>query len=1516
MTRTRHAVPPTGGQWNFAGVLYQLLVTLRTGLHAVIAEVASGEDAASVRLIVEPDCGGDAQTLTQGLRRVDQIKIRRGAKPWTTQSLIEGVLPDLFKALSPCAPTTRFRFVTDNLNGTEKLAEFFADCQSLDREGQDHEALDALTKSYRWGQARVTAATLFAHAVATIAPGNLQAVWRFLCEVEIVGMSEAEANAEVEVILRDMVDDPQQVSIRRNALVQALLDLGAARSTIDGAALLRSVGLEPDRLSHPARLPGLLREALARELVRQHYDRRNDVRPEPSLPDAGLILLSGDSGQGKTWRMCQAALGMAEGGQAVVFLPATGTLADIERELLDRIWPAHLGPHPRLARAAALVSPKLGRGGFWLTLCLDDLTDPALARSLLRSEWDALGIRILITGQDRIAGLLRSLSDGISVQTVPDFTMSELRERLRRAGRDPALIPDDVLESLSRPIMAELYCRIPGTENWTGVTEYALMDHYWRWATREHRDQSLHLSDASAVLALVGALLDGQTPYPWPPSQVRRLNIPPETPPRLIATGLLAETEDGAIALSHSRLLNWAAAEEMARRLLEGEGDVAGLAARLDALDDLRTPAGEPVGRVLTYAMFDLYWMLCRRTAPGRVGELSIRHLQAPVSRADARHFFTEGLANLGTPVIPVLDWLSRRGDADEAQRWRMEIAAAFAALGPDAEDEVARVALELVTDDVGDSRTIGLKVLKTIPAPFALDQLWAIHRERRAALARADARGGDGDWHGAYSRSNASYAALQRATRARPDWIVDVAPSVDIRADADQLIWLIHGLDWSTAQAVWRRCKAPLLALYAAGDHGAARIIRRLGDREELPRILAGLEETGVDCVCWFDALARLDPDQALTALASIDPDELASTGHWWMPGLALRTRNRFGDAIRHALGGRPRDDDPILMELGLLYQNKTDLLDPDTLDLLIDNYQTCLEADAAGTTSGRITRRHVRGLLASIKEPALLERLAARAGSRFEALLTKCAIANPGRVSMTVDRDGTDYHRILAAIGGAGYDALVSAELDRPNVHGRTDGVTAAQWTRDPEVLRKLEALALDPDDDTYRQIQLMQTLATHRVDRGLAAMVRQGSPVFLNAIDVRDGGPPIGAEILEEIRALLDHSDPAERRIGLNLCGFLDRDTGGRLMAPLLIDRQATDEEAGLIVSIFTQTEYYEPDFLGLIRTRLDRSDTGLSAARYLAGHGDADARAAVVDWLDTHPLTQMNASEPPIAFHLLQFEDSRPGALRFLSRLAASSLGRSHEGEVLSVLAENGDAEARRRLETLANRSPRNGTGAIIPAIRALSQELPREGQAAAERLFRRSNDLGAAAILLRQVPEEGLNLLLPAYPAATVANQWGMGRVLRSATARETILERLRTMADSQDSADRRTAADLAGWMPFEEPIIWLDYLVSDPDPDVENAALVALRRRSADANAAELIEALPRQPRSRQWAWLCALIELSDPSHLTTIGDPRSIHDLLATLGEDFGQEAERLIERRRRYLKAASDQAQRERDR
>lgn len=1504
----------TGGQWNFSGVLYQLLATLTSGLSAMVEEVETGVDAASVRIVVEPNKGGDAQLLQPSRRRVDQIKIRRGASPWTTRILVEAVLPDLFKAARNQPGPSQYRFITDNLDGAAAFAGLPASIRALDAAGKGFADLDTLEQPFRWGSDRISSAQLFTKIAETLKASERE-LWEFLARVEIVGWSEAAITVEVDAILAELVNEREEIAIKRKALCQHLLDLGKVGGSLSVEALLQAIDLNPSRLTHARRLPALLHEQVKEATRHARYSPAMDVRAAPVILDAPLLVLSGDSGQGKTWRLCRAALERAEAGKCVLLLSAQGTLADIEARIVEHVWLTGFDRRLPLTRIAERLRLKLAdTNGVWLTVYLDDLTDPRLATELAQIPWASHGIRIVISAQNRITRMLSLAVEDLREVAVPDFTVSELRAYLGRSGRDPNLLPDDVLLSLLRPVLAAIYCRIPGSERWAAVSEYELMDRYWTWTTGEHREQKLHASDHFAVLALAGTVLDGTPLYPWPPSVAHRCGLTEVVRDRLITVGVLREDAEGGMQVSHDRVLNWAVAGEIERRFLEGELTVQEVADLLGRLDKIASPRADQIGRRLGYVLHDLLWKLTRKAKPEEVGALASLIIRSGVASHDHAYFFKDGLGSLGAPVISVLSWMARQQYSKQEWLFPRYVVSAFIAVAPAARSEVVAAAHALVADDVEQSRSVGLDILRQIPAPEALDVLWAINKQRHADRERAKANGER--WSELQLAKEQSFSALSCAAREGPDWLQAKALSVTEEGDADQVMWLLTQLDIRIARPMWMAAKANLLARVSETTTAAAQALRWFRDRDELARIESALEKTEqyVTAV-WFNALAYLAPGAAVQHLGRLTDGALLGTSHWWLHGLLRRVGPRVHASLIAAFTDK-RGHEHAVTELAMLYSGEQDLLDSVTFDWLIDGYEASLAADETAISGPSNGARHLRSFIAAVTSPALLQRLAARKGSLLEQRLTRAAIAREGRLSRWLDRDGVEYHRILGAIGGQGYDELVLAELDRPSPHARTDGVIASTWTKSPEIKAKLERIAESAQDDTFDQVVLMHALAAHRADAGLRAMVQSGSPVFLRAVQIRDDGPPWAGEDLTHIEQLLKSNRADERLHGINLCGFLAREAAGALLAPIFEGDAASEEEIGLARGVLFHLGYYRPTFLRLLTNHMQRDDRGISTANYLVWHGDAEARAVVVEWLAAHPLTRLNTSELSISFGLLEHPDSAPGARAFLKRLWQRGLTFGNEGEILSALAEAGDNEASAALDAVAYQKPRRGTGSVVTAIRALRKTSPDEAFAAAERFYHRTRAPAAAYLLLECDAGAGAGILLDDYADASVPVRHQIGRLLRRAAPRTLLVDRLNRMSTSDESDTRLAAAELAAWLPFEEPVAFLDRLVDDESETVEKAALAALRQRQADAECAELMDSLSNQPKPRQWAWLHALVQRGDPAHLTDPKDPRSIHGLLDRLGDEFREEASRLLERRTKDLEKDADKLEKDRHR
>lgn len=1502
MTVKQKPVARTGGQWNFSGVLYQLLVTLKSGLTAVVEEVALDRDSASVRIVVEPDKGGDAQTIDVGKRTVDQIKIRRGTDPWTTRTIIEAVLPDLFKATGDKSAQTRFRFLTDNLEGTTAFASFLATVRNFDAQGKGPANLDTLERPFRWGAERVSPESLFTRIGSVLDAPDAE-VWTFLTAIDIVGWSQAAISGEIDAILTELVSEREEVGIKRKALLMHLLSLGTAGGSISAEALLMAVDLSAARLTLARRLPQILSDQVRQAVQSTGYIPAVDVRVPTGGFTAPLNVLSGDSGQGKTWRLCRAAVSVGEAGGCALLLPAKGKLGDIEKKIVELTWLQAFDRPLPLARVAERLGPKLAdETGVWLTLFLDDLADPALALELAHAPWASLGVRVVITAQHRTTRVLTHHVEALSEIAVPNFTLAEVRDYLARSQRDPNLVPDDVLLSLARPVMAAIYCKIPGSAQWTAVSEYELVDRYWQWATTMAKTQPFHASDGYALLKLAGDLFGPRPIYPWTPSVAERLMLSADVRDRLITVGILQETTSGDLKVAHDRILNWAAALEIERRFLEGELTVDGVSELLVRMDSIATQRGDPIGRRLGYVIHDLFWKLAKSVKPEDVGTLALLSVRSGAASREHEHFFEAGLGSMGTDIIPALAWLAREPYDKGERLLPHHIAKALVAIASGAPSEVAEIAHRLVLENREHSRTVGLIVLKSVAAPKALDLLWTINCERNLAMIAAK---GDGEqWSVCRRAKDQSYDALSRAVRADPEWLKAKSQSVATAEDAEQLIWLMLGPEVHVAKPIWLEAKGRLLAQIPSGSHSIPRIVRYFRDGEELGRLEIGLAKAQpMAAALWFDALVVLAPERALALLPSLTSRDLSGTSHWWLQGLVRRVGPVAHLRLAETIG--VGSDDPLLgrRDLAMLYSGQEDLLDGPTFDLLIDSLEACLELELQGQAELPGVRRHLRSLIASANTPVLLHRLSARKGGRFERLICERAGARPGRGSMMVDREGGEYHRILAAIGGDGYDALVLAEMNRESLHGRTDGVTAATWTRSAQVRERLEALVEGADGDTYRQIQLMHALAAHRADAGLRAMVQGGSPVFLRAVEIRADGPPWSDQELAKVESLLKSHDVKERRLGINLCGFLDLDQAGALLSSIVEGPAPAEDEADLIWNVLRHLGYYRPSFLPLVKAKLTYDDGGHAMASYLAWSGDAVARQAVVDWLTAHALIELQSSLLPIAFQLVEFEDSAAGARAFLKRVWKRGLGWGAEGRILAILAEAGDNEAGAAMDAIAYQRPRRGEGAVVAAIRAVGRTSPTEAIAAAERFYRQTRASAAVHLLLELNAPAGMAILLGDYPTAPVPVRHQIGRLLRRAAPLDALVEQLDEMSLQGQSRLREAAAELAGWLPYETSVAFLDRLADDEAEAVEKAALTALRQRQADADCAALIGAIAGQVKARQWAWLNALIERGDPAHLSDANDPRSIHTLLDQLGDEFREEASTLLDKRTKAL-------------
>ena len=534
-------------------------------------------------------------------------------------------------------------------------------------------------------------------------------------------------------------------------------------------------------------------------------------------------------------------------------------------------------------------------------------------------------------------------------------------------------------------------------------------------------------------------------------------------------------------------------------------------------------------------------------------------------------------------------------------------------------------------------------------------------------------------------------------------------------------------------------------------------------------------------------------------------------------------------------------------------------------------------------------------------MRTAATMDRIARRRGSKLEAALTELGISRPQNNSRVVDHELEMISCLLATMAGEGFDRLVLAELASPGFTTREYGYRHALWTKSTEVGDVLEHHVADWEaKDQDRSYHLMQALAAHGRDAGLIRLIEGSSPVYTNAVAIRLARSGDTSALITVIREKVAAEDAQTQVQAIELSHFVGEDEALALTTPLIARCAPGDALAARLLMLHQRRAHYEPALLPKLKPFLGSTDDkGPIAALHLALHGDAEGRAAAVEWL-TGPgdFTQWHAIQT--AMVLLEHGDSKDGAMSFLKGLRDKRLhyGRL-DADVLEKLAQHGDPVARQHLLSLAFGSGAHDLDAVAGAVRAVAKEDPDGAFQAARRLFATSKQYGSALTLMAVDSRRGTEELLRAYFGATLRMKIAIARTLRLKADPKVLIPALEALANAADEAHRALAAEVAGWLSHRERIPLVARLVNDPVQAVEKAALLAAHRRAAGIAGEELLRLIPLQAKPAQWAMMRALIKLVDPHLLASRDDILAIHGVLDQLSEEFRIEAKRLIDKR-----------------
>jgi hypothetical protein len=1491
-----------GGRHAIAGFLFQILRSVQLGLRMSVKLVNTPSDEPRMELVLEPRGGGDHQ-IRQGQRQiVEQMKTRAAHLKWSTREVASKVIPDLLREVS-LELDQAFRMVTNNASGLCELRRFRG---ALSDPGGG--------SAFKWGKDRLSRKD-FAARIARIAgvePDDAR-FQRLITNFTIEVIDTKDAEREIDSLIEPLLTPGQRAEDKREELISRLLKEASNGRVLDSADLLGLIHPEAEqRLAHAKTLSPELRARIEADCRALGYDGSTQARLTPPEASGPLTIFSGESGQGKTWSLCQSALQRSERGELALVLRAPRDMDHLVGLLNDRLW---LGAYstpvaPRII-AQRLADHWRGPDGFWLTIYIDDLQARDLAEEVATLDWHQFGIRLVISAQPRITDVLVRGPSQARVVRIGNFSSAELRNYLRLHGREDPLdaMPDDVFELLLKPIHARIFTEIPARQGWAGVTEYELFQAYWNFATRHARAQRDYPSDREGLIALARSLLGDRPRYPFLARDVQAAGLDDSALRRLEEVGLLRWIDDDHLVFATDRMLNWAISESLAAWIVDEDWTAGQAEAELHRLDEIVTVDDEPVGRRLGYVNLDTIWLLTRRKRPDFIADLILAEVMRLPQEWRGEPMW-ENLATVGSAVLAALEALALR-EYDEERDYDIpwHIPLAIGAIGGHDREAIIPSVERLIRSERSPGITAALKVARRVPLPELLDPLWRIHMERERELEAVEATKERNHWQDHFGRRQLSAQAVKTALRGNPDWLDSKIGASSDPHELNLLLWMLTDkcIEDELARDIWLRQRDHLLNHL---DHESRAMINALGhfadaeNRAWLNQV--DLRRDDHMSARVLRSRARIDPATALQQIRARDEEYGWSAADWWLPELARTDPAGLSDAIRE---NADKSDHP-LTDVVLFYGHFPELMDRKTLEWVLDEFAVALEIfndESEEETDNRLGRLgHPLRFLTTLTEPWQFDCLAARADSSLKRELVRLATPRRGRVGRVRDSEGHELERLLAMIGGAGFDALVLAEIGRSDPFAREDGYSAAHWTESPEITAALKKSDPGAEPDSYREVIRMQALAIHQCDSQLEAMVRANSPIYVNAAEMRSAeGRPVHS-LRRRVKALISTGDPEELKIAAKLAGFLRGPEDARRLLSAFLSGDTPEPVRRSMIGTFRALNFYEPSMLpvlcDLLGNKID--DDGQFAASYLAEFGDEEARAAIVAWLQNLDLGTWSSSHDAFLQPLLVVDflrRSRKGGHRLIS---------SH---YLHILAAEGDVQAQEELARFAYREPRFGSQSTTGGIVHLRQQDADEAFFAARRFLIRKEAQDAIVLLLQINMNKAVPLLIEKYRSAKPSVRCEIARRLRLYMPREQLGILLDSLAKSGSPADKMIATELAGWMPPGLQLDWLEKFADQATSRLREAARDALRSRAREAAAMEHLRAMPTCSKPSRWARLQTIFDCVDPDFLWSADDPASLSEFLDANPPEFEVEARQLVNSRSKKLDDEARKADRE---
>jgi len=1330
--------------------------------------------------------------------------------------------------------------------------------------------------------------------------------------------------------LLGVIDYNNDVDAKRRELCGVLLEECArGEVSITPTALLQKAGLNAQSFRDWSTLRTNLHQKLVAVLEKEYcYQETKDVRSVPVWPrDSPILMLTGESGQGKTWQLAKLATTAALGAGLVVAVKissedANGGLS----KAADMLWQDGLNhdsslPMDRIAQRRREIVP--GAAMPWLTVCVDDVQTARQARHLIERDWEGWGIRLAMTVPSAVGRAMQKYySNRVHLFDVPDFTLAELREYLQRHKRAWEAVTPDVRAVLRRPLLAQLYCDLAADADWTPTNGYELFNRYGR-RIQDAREQADFPHDLGRMRKLAATILQPQATYPWIPKAVQEAGIDDEAQKRLESIGWLRRLEDGRVEVWHDRLLNWAVAESL---IGQWQAKQLSLEQLGEWLGKFCSPGQILAGKWLGYVPMDVLWLAsCDRESNLLVDEVPklIAALESqPSYGSNSELLYRELLPTLGTRILPALTQRVRETAAEDFSPYPQFVATTLVHIGAKAPDDVRTYALRLLDEQLPELQQTGIRVLSHLPCLEALDQLWELHKQHILVCFSTQ----EPQRHLRWFLYDISFAALCACVRLQPRWLANKIHSVASQSEpVSELAYQLALLEEPCAAQLWTETKAALFAKVPPEEPESLILcISRFQDYEELPRLEAWVhEEKGFASSFAIAALAKLAPESALTHLETIPQSALHGSHTQWLRTLLLthpeQTYAKLG-ALMQTAGAAPWD-------ITRLYQGQGNAIDSQTLDILLDALEQELEGYDPGTTPS--TRpwlcAHLT-FLANICRYELLQRFEARAGLRLEENLTSLACLLVGQNVRTFYYELQDARLILLKIGGVGITQLINCELADPDHDTRCEGLKWALIRPDAETRRRLRAIATSDRQNDNPRFPLEQSLAACALaalgedEAVVGSILHWGYEVFAKIADVRHQQAPMSDTSLSKAVAALASVDEHTRANALLVLGISDRQDFIPYIREVLSQAPADSALALAAVLALDALGDKDPTILQSLATQLQIKEHKLCALRALWHIGTAEAW----DVLAQHPPTlDLQLDSIDVRWILsLRRHPSRPDlGAKIIWEARKSVPPLLWPSEFFEVIGDLDDSEVHELLrdeafppaEIMANHE---NVHRMISAIRGLTKSDPEAAFQATQRALEhmQGNRELLPRLLLELDARCAIQILCNHIPRETnTLTRWAIGRALRLSEPSYPVHVYLQELLHSSDATIRASGAELCGWQrgnTFQIQLRQLFY--NDMSEKVQSAALEALERQHNAQEIQRLLDAFTSANNCQRWSLLEAILTLGDPYILNSREDPFWLGRIL----EDASAALVRYVEVRLERRVKEAERAAKERDR